>query len=37
IGPLLKANCWAIIPEGDTDLPAGSTILTAPLYPDDDP
>jgi molybdopterin molybdotransferase len=31
IGPLLRANCWAIIPERDEDLPAGSTILTAPL------
>jgi molybdopterin molybdotransferase len=33
IGPLLQANCWAIIPEGDADLPAGSTVLTASLYP----
>jgi molybdopterin molybdotransferase len=33
IGPLLKANCWAVIPEGSEDLPTGSTVLTAPLYP----
>ena len=35
IGSLLKANCWAVIPEGNDLLPAGSTVLTAPLYPDD--
>ncbi|MBL8198141.1 MAG: molybdopterin molybdotransferase MoeA [Chromatiales bacterium] len=35
IGSLLKANCWAVIPEGNELLPAGSTVLTAPLYPDD--
>ena len=35
IGALLKANCWAVIPEGHDVLPAGSTVLTAPLYPDD--
>jgi molybdopterin molybdotransferase len=33
IGTLLKANCWAVIPERSEDLPAGSTVLTAPLYP----
>jgi len=37
IGALLKANCWAVIPEGHELLPAGSTVLTAPLYPDDTP
>ncbi|MCL4791563.1 MAG: molybdopterin molybdotransferase MoeA [Gammaproteobacteria bacterium] len=37
IGSLLKANCWAVIPEGNELLPAGSTVLTAPLYPDDAP
>jgi molybdopterin molybdotransferase len=35
IGSLLKANCWAVIPEGNPLLPAGSTVLTAALYPDD--
>ncbi|MBM4220457.1 MAG: molybdopterin molybdotransferase MoeA [Gammaproteobacteria bacterium] len=35
IGSLLKANCWAVIPEGKALLPAGSTVLTAALYPDD--
>ena len=34
IGTLLKANCWAVIPEGNDLLPAGSTVLTAALYPD---
>jgi len=34
IGSLLKANCWAVIPEGYDLLPADSTVLTAPLYPD---
>lgn len=34
IGALLKANCWGVIPEGNEDLPAGSTVLTAALYPD---
>ena len=34
IGSLLKANCWAVIPEGYDVLPADSTVLTAPLYPD---
>lgn len=33
IGPLLRANCWAVVPEGGADLPAGSTLLTADLYP----
>ena len=36
IGSLLKANCWAVIPEGNELLPANSIVLTAPLYPDDD-
>ena len=34
IGSLLKSNCWAVIPEGYDVLPADSTVLTAPLYPD---
>lgn len=37
IGSLLKANCWAVIPEGNPLLPAGSTVETAPLYPDNEP
>ncbi|MDP2323764.1 MAG: molybdopterin molybdotransferase MoeA [Gammaproteobacteria bacterium] len=35
IAPLLRANCWAIVPEGVGDIPAGSTLATLPLYPDD--
>lgn len=35
IGSLLKANCWAVIPEGNDLLPADSIVETAPLYPDD--
>ncbi|MBL8199530.1 MAG: molybdopterin molybdotransferase MoeA [Chromatiales bacterium] len=35
IAPLLRANCWAIVPEGTGDLPAGSVLQTLPLYPDD--
>ncbi len=35
IGSLLQANCWAVIPEGGELLPAGSVVMTAPLYPDD--
>lgn len=33
IAPLLKANCWAIVPEGVGEIPAGSTLWTLPLYP----
>lgn len=33
IGPLLQANCWAVVPEGGAELPAGSTLETANLYP----
>ena len=35
IAPLLQANCWAIVPEGVDELPAGGTLLTLPLYPAD--
>lgn len=35
IAPLLRANCWAIVPEGVGEIPAGSTLETLPLYPDD--
>lgn len=35
ISPLLQANCWAIVPEGIGEIPAGSPIGTLPLYPDD--
>ena len=34
IAPLLQANCWAIVPEGAEEIPAGSTLSTLPLYPD---
>lgn len=33
IRPLLQANCWAIVPEGRTDLTAGELIEIAPLLP----
>jgi len=33
IGPLLKANCWAVVPEGGQALPTGSLLETWPLYP----
>jgi molybdopterin molybdotransferase len=35
IAPLLRANCWAIVPEGVGEIPAGGTLATLPLYPDD--
>jgi len=35
IAPLLQANCWAIVPEGADEIPAGGTLATLPLYPDD--
>ena len=35
IAPLLRANCWAIVPEGVGDIPAGSMLETLPLYPGD--
>jgi len=31
ITPLLAANCWAIVPEGPDELPAGSVLETLPL------
>jgi len=34
IAPLLKANCWAIVPEDSGDIPAGGMLGTLPLYPD---
>lgn len=35
IAPLLRANCWAIVPEGAGEIPAGGILQTLPLYPDD--
>jgi molybdopterin molybdotransferase len=35
IAPLLRANCWAIVPAGAGEIPAGGTLATLPLYPDD--
>jgi len=35
IAPLLQANCWAIVPAGAGEIPAGATLATVPLYPDD--
>jgi len=35
IAPLLQANCWAIVPAGAGEIPAGTTLATVPLYPDD--
>ncbi len=35
IAPLIRANCWAIVPEGVGEIPAGSVLQTLPLYPDD--
>jgi molybdopterin molybdotransferase len=37
IGPLLRANCWAIVPEGLKDVSAGETVAVAPLMPADFP
>ena len=34
IAPLLSANCWAIVPEGEAAIPAGSVLATLPLHPD---
>lgn len=34
IAPLLSANCWAIVPEGVGDIPAGGRLDTLPLYPE---
>ncbi len=33
INSLMQANCWAIVPEGKTDMKAGERIEIAPLYP----
>jgi len=35
IAPLLQANCWAIVPAGVAEIPAGGVLQTLPLYPDD--
>jgi molybdopterin molybdotransferase len=35
IAPLLRANCWAIVPAGVGEIPVGGTLATLPLYPDD--
>lgn len=35
IAPLLRANCWAIVPEGIPEIPAGGILQTLPLYPAD--
>ena len=37
ISPLLVANCWAIIPEGRDNVPAGDIVQIAPLAPSDFP
>lgn len=34
IAPLLQANCWAIVPGGIGEIPAGGVLQTVPLYPD---
>ena len=34
IAPLLNANCWAIVPEGEAAIEAGSVLATLPLHPD---
>lgn len=33
IAPLLAANCWAVVPEGTGELPAGTLLETLPLQP----
>lgn len=33
IAPLLRANCWAVIPEGREDVAAGDLVPIAPLFP----
>ncbi len=37
IGPLLQANCWAIVAASTTDLSAGDIVQVAPLLPTDFP
>lgn len=34
IHSLMRANCWAIVPEGTADVTVGERIDIAPLYPD---
>jgi len=33
IGPLLRANAWAVVPEGTEELAAGTLVRLAPLVP----
>ena len=33
IGPLLKANCWAILNDGQAEFEAGEIVRVSPLYP----
>lgn len=35
IAPLMAANAWALVPGEMPEAPAGSLLLTQPLYPDD--
>lgn len=37
ISPLLRANCWAIVPEGSGAVPAGDFVRVVPLLPSDFP
>ncbi len=34
IHSLMRANCWAIVPEGTADVAVGERVDIAPLYPD---
>lgn len=34
IAPLLRANCWAVVPEGAEDVAAGELVRIAPLFPE---
>jgi len=37
ISPLLRANCWAVVPAGAPDIAAGGLVEVAPLWPADFP
>ena len=37
ISPLLRANCWAIVPAGAVDISAGEIVQVAALLPADFP
>jgi molybdopterin molybdotransferase len=37
ISPLLRANCWAMVPDGRDVVPAGDIVRVAPLLPTDFP